>query len=162
MIECKLVCFRDIFSLGFGPFRWVCTSADPADLRKTDEIATNVLRSIVAGENENKGGGLIKMANAFSLSGGIPKEIAQQYEDNLRWLKEAERHQMVVGSQARILYSDQQGRVAIALAFNKAVAAGEIKVGFTFCNSALFICLPLQMHLLLWTSSMFSPFSLYF
>merc|ERR1712150_449250 len=77
------------------------------DLKKTDEIATNVLQKII--------------------QGGIPNEILQQYEDNLRWLRECERHNLVVGSQARILYSDQEGRVKIALAFNNAVKNGTIK-----------------------------------
>ena len=62
------------------------------------------------------------------FSEGIPLEIAQQYHDNLRWLDEADKHKMVVGSQARILYSDQQGRVAIAEAFNEAVSSGEVSV----------------------------------
>ena len=62
------------------------------------------------------------------LSDGIPKEIVQQYEDNLRWLDGAGKNRLVVGSQARILYSDQQGRSAIAKAFNEAVASGDIKV----------------------------------
>lgn len=97
----------DIFSLGFGPFRWVCTSGDPSDLAKTDQIAMNVLREIIAK--------------------GLSTEIVQQYQDNLRWMSEVDRHQLVVGSQARILYSDQQGRVAIACAFNQAVAKGELK-----------------------------------
>merc|ERR1712228_299455 len=79
----------DIFSLGFGPFRWVCTSGDPTDLRKTDKIATEVLNEII--------------------KKGVPERIVQQYNDNLRWLSEAEKHKMVVGSQARILYSDQEG-----------------------------------------------------
>jgi len=97
----------DIFSLGFGPFRWVCTSGDPTDLRKTDKIATEVLNEII--------------------KKGVPERIVQQYNDNLRWLSEAEKHKMVVGSQARILYSDQEGRVKIALAFNNAVKNGIIK-----------------------------------
>ena len=59
---------------------------------------------------------------------GVPQKTVQQYDDNLRWLREAEKHKMVVGSQARILYSDQEGRVKIALAFNQAVKDGKIKV----------------------------------
>merc|ERR1711884_108671 len=97
----------DIFSLGFGPFRWVCTSGLPEDLRQTDAIATDVLQGII--------------------KDNIPVEIQQQYEDNLRWLAEADKHEMVVGSQARILYSDQVGRVKIAKAFNEAVALGKLK-----------------------------------
>merc|ERR1719445_986996 len=97
----------DIFSLGFGPFRWVCTSGLAEDLKATDAIATMVLQDIIKDK--------------------IPVEIEQQYEDNLRWLAEADKHKLVVGSQARILYSDQVGRVKIAQAFNKAVASGRLK-----------------------------------
>ncbi|XP_059143399.1 urocanate hydratase-like isoform X2 [Physella acuta] len=97
----------DIFSLGFGPFRWVCTSADPSDLEKTDAIAASVIERLAASNN--------------SLA------VQQQYEDNIKWIKEAGQHKMVVGSQARILYSDQEGRTAIALAFNKAVSEGHLK-----------------------------------
>lgn len=64
----------------------------------------------------------------IALTAGIPSDIQCQYEDNLRWLEEAEKHQLVVGSEARILYSDQQGRVEIALAFNEAIAKGDISV----------------------------------
>merc|ERR1711997_1405225 len=97
----------DIFSLGFGPFRWVCTSGLAQDLEATDAIATRALNEII--------------------KKGIPVEIEQQYEDNLRWLAEADKHKLVVGSQARILYSDQIGRVKIAQGFNQAVASGRIK-----------------------------------
>ncbi|XP_064632889.1 urocanate hydratase-like [Lineus longissimus] len=95
----------DIFSMGFGPFRWVCTSAQGEDLAKTDELATAVMEGII----ETKGAQL-------------PNHVKQQYADNIRWIKEAGKHKLVVGSQARILYSDQEGRVALALAFNQAVA----------------------------------------
>ncbi|XP_067854456.1 urocanate hydratase [Heptranchias perlo] len=98
----------DIFSMGFGPFRWVCTSADPADLSETDAIATSVLEDIMSEE---------------AISGFVK----QQYSDNIRWIKQAAKHNMVVGSQARILYSDQKGRISIAIAINRAVAAGKIK-----------------------------------
>merc|ERR1712050_750453 len=97
----------DIFSLGFGPFRWVCSSTDPADLEVTDKIATQVLEDIIAE--------------------GVPDTIKRQYNDNILWIRAAGENKMVVGSQARILYSDQKGRVAIALAFNKAIADGQIK-----------------------------------
>ncbi|KAI0214945.1 Urocanate hydratase [Lamellibrachia satsuma] len=97
----------DIFSLGFGPFRWVCTSADPADLELTDAIATSVLEKLVNTD--------------------VGDAVKEQYRDNIRWIKEAGRHQMVVGSQARILYSDQKGRTAIALAFNNAVTDRKLK-----------------------------------
>ncbi|XP_008408095.1 urocanate hydratase [Poecilia reticulata] len=95
----------DIFSLGFGPFRWVCTSGDPQDLAVTDDIATKVLEEIAA---------------------NVSERVRQQYRDNIRWIREAGRHKMVVGSQARILYSDQKGRVSIALAINQAVADGRV------------------------------------
>uniref|UniRef100_A0A9J8AV11 Urocanate hydratase n=1 Tax=Cyprinus carpio carpio TaxID=630221 RepID=A0A9J8AV11_CYPCA len=95
----------DIFSLGFGPFRWVCTSGDPADLAETDAIATAVLEEI---------------------SSTVTEQVRQQYNDNICWIREAGKHKMVVGSQARILYSDQRGRVSIALAINQAIAKGRV------------------------------------
>jgi len=97
----------DIFSLGFGPFRWVCTSGKETDLVKTDELALEVLNEIVRG--------------------GVPKDIEQQYSDNIKWISEASKHRMVVGSQARILYSDARGRAAIAKRFNEAVASGKLE-----------------------------------
>jgi len=93
------------FDLGFGPFRWVCTSGDRRDLQTTDRLATEVLE---------------KMAAA------APDELKSQLLDNLRWVREAEGHALVVGSQARILYSDEEGRKRIALAFNVAIADGRI------------------------------------
>lgn len=93
------------FDYGFGPFRWVCTSNDPKDLEKTDAIAAKVLEK---------------------MSKDAPSEIKQQIEDNLRWIKAAGENKLVVGSQARILYADAEGRIKIAEAFNKAVASGEI------------------------------------
>lgn len=89
------------FDYGFGPFRWVCTSADPADLLKSDGIACDVLEEI--------------MRNS-------PEEIRQQMADNIQWIKGAQKNRLVVGSQARILYADAEGRVKIAAAFNKAIA----------------------------------------
>ncbi|XP_035865285.1 urocanate hydratase isoform X5 [Phyllostomus discolor] len=97
----------DIFSQGFGPFRWVCTSGDPQDLAVTDQLATSVLEEAIAG--------------------GVNPAVKLQYEDNIHWIREAAKHQLVVGSQARILYSDQKGRVAMAVAFNQAIAHGKIK-----------------------------------
>ncbi|XP_006895225.1 PREDICTED: urocanate hydratase [Elephantulus edwardii] len=97
----------DIFSQGFGPFRWVCTSGDPHDLAVTDQLATSVLEEIIAG--------------------GVKSSVKLQYKDNIRWIREAAKHQLVVGSQARILYSDQKGRVAIAVAINRAITHGKIK-----------------------------------
>lgn len=93
------------FDFGFGPFRWVCASNQPEDLAKTDQIALQVLESI--------------MANA-------PAEIQQQMADNIQWIKGAQENKLVVGSQARILYADAQGRMEIAKAFNDAIAAGQI------------------------------------
>ncbi|XP_048873866.1 urocanate hydratase [Brienomyrus brachyistius] len=95
----------DIFSLGFGPFRWVCTSGDPHDLAETDEIAAAVLEK---------------------LSPSVSERVRQQYKDNILWIRQAGKHNMVVGSQARILYSDQKGRVSIALAINSAIAKGKV------------------------------------
>ncbi|MFK5958155.1 MAG: urocanate hydratase [Lutibacter sp.] len=94
------------FDYGFGPFRWVCTSGNPEDLDKTDEIAMRVLQEIM----ENS-----------------PKEIQLQMQDNITWIKDAKKNKMVVGSQARILYADAEGRSKIAEAFNKAIA--EEKIG---------------------------------
>ncbi|GAA3628467.1 urocanate hydratase [Flavivirga jejuensis] len=93
------------FDYGFGPFRWVCTSGNPEDLDKTDAIAATVLQDI--------------MENA-------PEEIKLQMQDNITWIKNAKKHHMVVGSQARILYADAEGRSKIAEAFNNAIAAGKI------------------------------------
>jgi urocanate hydratase len=93
------------FDYGFGPFRWVCTSCDPADLRRTDQLACEVLVELIE---------------------EAAQEIRGQLQDNLRWIREAEKHAMVCGSQARILYSDEEGRKRLALAFNAAVADGRI------------------------------------
>ena len=93
------------FDYGFGPFRWVCTSCDPEDLRKTDEIAADVLERMLA---------------------DAPEDIKGQLADNLHWIKEAAANNLVVGSQARILYADAEGRKQIALAFNEAIRNGEI------------------------------------
>jgi urocanate hydratase len=93
------------FDYGFGPFRWVCTSCRDEDLAVSDRIAAEVLERLAA---------------------GAPAEIAGQLQDNLRWIREAGRHRLVVGSKARILYSDVDGRQSIALAFNAAIRAGEI------------------------------------
>ncbi|MAW80594.1 MAG: urocanate hydratase [Parvularcula sp.] len=93
------------FDYGFGPFRWVCTSGDPKDLQKTDAIALEVMKSIKS---------------------EAPEEIQQQMQDNIKWISEAEQNKLVVGSQARILYADAEGRSKIADAFNAAIAKGEI------------------------------------
>lgn len=93
------------FDYGFGPFRWVCASGKPEDLQKTDEIACEVLE---------------KMAQSS------PEEICQQMADNIRWIKGAQENKLVVGSQARILYADAEGRMRIAEAFNNAIAEGKI------------------------------------
>lgn len=93
------------FDYGFGPFRWVCTSGKPEDLAVTDRLAVEVLEEIC------------KTA---------PEEIQHQMEDNIHWIKEAGRNHLVVGSQARILYADAEGRAKIAFAFNEAIKKGEI------------------------------------
>lgn len=93
------------FDYGFGPFRWVCTSNKPEDLALTDEIAANVLEEIMKES---------------------PAEIRQQMEDNIRWIKAAGENKLVVGSQARILYADAEGRMKIAEAFNHAVKDGRL------------------------------------
>jgi len=96
----------DIFSLGFGPFRWVCTSGDASDLSLTDRVAGDVVSRLVSEADEMN---------------------RQQYEDNLMWIRKAEENRLVVGSQARILYSDAVGRREIALAFNSLVKDGKLK-----------------------------------
>jgi urocanate hydratase len=93
------------FDYGFGPFRWVCTSGKPEDLDTTDRIAMEVLEEI---------------------STTAPAEISQQMKDNIKWIKGAKENRLVVGSQARILYADCEGRTKIAAAFNKAIAGGGI------------------------------------
>ncbi|MGN0049312.1 MAG: urocanate hydratase [Bacteroides sp.] len=93
------------FDYGFGPFRWVCTSGDPKDLETTDRLAAEVMEEI--------------KQNA-------PDEIKGQMDDNIHWIKEAGKNHLVVGSQARILYADAEGRSKIALAFNEAIQRGEI------------------------------------
>ena len=93
------------FDYGFGPFRWVCMSQDPEDLAKTDRIAAQVLKEIME---------------------KAPEEIKGQMADNIRWIEEAGRNNLVVGSQARILYADCEGRTKIASAFNEAIYQGEI------------------------------------
>jgi urocanate hydratase len=93
------------FDYGFGPFRWVCASGKPEDLDKTDAIAASVLKKIMQES---------------------PEEIQQQMQDNITWIEDAKQNKLVVGSQARILYADAQGRMEIAKAFNDAVNNGEI------------------------------------
>ncbi|MBK6542195.1 MAG: urocanate hydratase [Flavobacteriales bacterium] len=93
------------FDHGFGPFRWVCTSGDPKDLALSDRIAGDVLEA---------------------MHKNAPPEIAQQIADNLHWIRNAQRNKLVVGSQARILYADSEGRIRIAEAFNAAIKNGDI------------------------------------
>ena len=93
------------FDYGFGPFRWVCTSCKPEDLAVTDRIATEVQEEILR---------------------TAPAEIANQIRDNIHWVREANKNRLVVGSQARILYADSEGRTRIAEAFNNAIKRGEI------------------------------------
>lgn len=93
------------FDYGFGPFRWVCTSNNPKDLEITDKIAADILKEL--------------MQNS-------PKEIQSQMADNIQWIEGAQENKLVVGSQARILYADAEGRMKIAEAFNQAIADGKI------------------------------------
>jgi len=94
------------FDYGFGPFRWVCASGDPSDLDLTDQIAMEVLEKLALES---------------------PPEIMQQMHDNIRWIREAKQNKLVVGSQARILYADCDGRTQIATAFNEAIRLGKLK-----------------------------------
>jgi len=96
------------FDLGFGPFRWVCCSQDPDDLAISDQLARDVL---------------------LNMLDDAPPEISQQLRDNIRWIEQAGQNKMVVGSQARILYADEQGRRRIATAFNDAIRDGRLKEG---------------------------------
>lgn len=93
------------FDYGFGPFRWVCTSGTHQDLKTTDEIAIKMLRELAI---------------------GCHYEVRTQYKDNIRWILEADKHDLVVGSKARILYADEAGRTRIALEFNKAISEGRV------------------------------------
>ena len=93
------------FDYGFGPFRWVCTSGDSKDLQKTDAIALEIMEEIKS---------------------SAPSEIQQQMQDNIKWIRDAEENRLVVGSQARILYADAEGRMKIAEAFNQAIKSGKI------------------------------------
>jgi urocanate hydratase len=95
----------DIFALGFGPFRWVCTSCEEADLLKTDELACQVLERLLK---------------------DCPEELRQCYQDNLEWIRNAHENKLVIGSQARILYADVEARAKIAQEFNKAIKSGAI------------------------------------
>jgi len=95
----------ECFDYGFGPFRWICCSNDPADLEITDRIAAETLGKMLVDS---------------------PQEIKQQLSDNIHWIKEAARNRLVVGSQARILYADAEGRIEIAKAFNSAIQRGMI------------------------------------
>jgi urocanate hydratase len=94
------------FDYGFGPFRWVCTSSDPHDLETTDRIALEVM---------------------VDLEKKAPEDIRRQMNDNIHWIREAGRNKLVVGSQARILYADCQGRIRIASEFNRAIREGKVK-----------------------------------
>jgi urocanate hydratase len=93
------------FDNGFGPFRWVCASGKEEDLKKTDEIAKNIL---------------------IKIKEKAPKEIQAQLDDNIKWIKDAQKHKLVVGSKARILYADSEGRIKIAKAFNEAISKQQI------------------------------------
>ena len=96
----------DIFSLGFGPFRWVCTSGLASDLALTDKIAETVMQDIRS---------------------RVPPRVVAQLDDNIKWIQQAQENKLVVGSQARILYADAEGRSLIAKAFNEAISKGDLK-----------------------------------
>ncbi len=96
----------DIFSLGFGPFRWVCTSGLASDLALTDKIAETVMQDIRR---------------------RVPPRVVAQLDDNIKWIQQAQENKLVVGSQARILYADAEGRSLIAKAFNEAISKGDLK-----------------------------------
>jgi urocanate hydratase len=96
----------DIFSLGFGPFRWICASGNHADLQKTDKIALDVMKRLMKASSSDV--------------------VRDQYVDNIFWIERAEENRLVVGSESRILYADAEGRVQISLAFNEAIKRGEI------------------------------------
>lgn len=98
----------DIFSMGFGPFRWVCSSGLDSDLEETDRIAGELLKEMAADQS-------------------LPEWVIGQVKDNLKWIEEAGKHKLVVGSKARILYCDQKGRQSLAKAFNTAIAEGRLK-----------------------------------
>jgi len=108
-------CFRDIFSLGFGPFRWVCSSGDYEDLKVTDQIAIELLDKLINSTESEL--------------------VREQYRNNLEWVQNADGHNLVVGSQARILYSDLRGRIGLASAFNTAVSQGKLKVNISSYES---------------------------
>ena len=101
----KILWVQFALIMGFGPFRWVCTSCDPKDLETSDKIAVNILTEMSQNAHQN---------------------IKQQLDDNVKWIKEAGKNNLVVGSQARILYADVIGRKKIASAFNDAIANGTI------------------------------------
>jgi urocanate hydratase len=129
--------FRDIFSLGFGPFRWVCCSGEPRDLEKTDKAAADVFVQLM---EEGILRSAIKSAyKPFLYPHAIPiaipisdkdmdPDVRGLYKENLTWIQEASDHRMVVGSQARILYSDCVGRIRLASRFNELIKSGELQV----------------------------------
>jgi len=101
----------DVFSLGFGPFRWICTSNKEEDLVKSDKIAATIFKEFLNEKDPTK---------------RVSEHSIQQFKDNLNWIEQAHENRLVVGSQARILYANAEGRLKIALAFNEAVRKGEI------------------------------------
>lgn len=103
-----MIVTRDIFSLGFGPFRWVCCSGLSTDLQKTDEAAAEVFTDLLT-------------------DGDLDADVRLQYEENLKWIQEAGKHKLVVGSQARILYSDHVGRSRLARRFNELIESEKLE-----------------------------------
>ena len=118
----------DIFSLGFGPFRWVCTSGLATDLSTTDEIALEVLTDIRDRLSGSSGDGSVDGSDDYAAR-AVP-----QLDDNILWIREAEEHKLVVGSQARILYANAEARSRIAQAFNEAVRNNRLEGRWALCG----------------------------
>ena len=118
--------------------RWVCTSGCAADLQVTDNIALSVMETIKKRGSKTKLNKICPFlyVHFYILIGHAVSDLArQQYEDNVKWIQEASSHKLVVGSQARILYSNEEGRRTIAQEFNKAIANGKIRVA---CDNQLY------------------------
>ena len=111
----------DIFSLGFGPFRWICSSNSDEDLTRSDQMAIEVVK-----EELNMLRQQLKMMNQTKIAKHL-NDRRTQLQNNLKWIQEAEKHKLVVGCKSRILYCDKQGRTKIALKFNEAIRNGEFK-----------------------------------
>ena len=116
----------DIFSLGFGPFRWICTSGDHEDLKLTDLAAQQIFEETLKTDSNFSFFNSRFRVKCIHFCIKVPEKVRHQYEDNLNWIREANSYNLVVGSKARILYADQNGRVSISLAINKLVRDGKL------------------------------------